>query len=252
MARIALVSLVLLAGCDRLDAVEDLTAPVVAQGLYLGIDVPDGVDLAEADEFEYAALCTVFLAYVADPSELADSPVEGAHISFTSPANGTLQFRDEGEGKYTLDSTDGLQYVVGDRPVIRFTEEDDDGRLEVIAPEAPEIDLPSSSKRENPVRVDLSDYTFQNAVAAAYDVDRGKLTWDNLPESVDEIYEFTHSDGPIESLEIPSEAFLRQSTYVVGVAGMEVADPGTFEGVNTSLSALLAGRLALDLMIVTE
>ncbi|MDP2316097.1 MAG: hypothetical protein Q8P41_24585 [Pseudomonadota bacterium] len=253
LKRLAVI-LLFLPGCDRLDAVSDLADPVVAQGLFLGLDIPEAYAdaLSETEEFQYAALCNVFLAYVADPSELANAPVEGATLTFRSPANGSLEFRDEGGGKYVLDSSDGLVYEVGDTPIISFTVDGADARLEVLAPEAPVVELPGSLKRENPLEVDLSAYEYQNAVAAAYDVDRGRMTWDNLPVAVDEVYTFTHTEEPISILEIPSEAFLRKSTYVVGVAGMQVADPLSFEGVNTSVSAFLAGRLAVGLLAVTE
>jgi hypothetical protein len=241
-----------LVACDRLDAVESLADPMVAQGLYLGLDVPDGVDLSGADGFALSALCNVFLAYVSDPSELADSPVEGAELTFRSPANGILQFREEGGGKYTLDATDGLVYEVGDTPVVSFTNDDQEARLEVLAPEAPDVDLDSSIEREHGLQVDLSGAEYQNVIAAAYDFDRSKLTWDNLPTAVDEVYDFTHTDAPVEEVDIPSDAFLRQGTYIVGVAGMKIADPVTFVGVNATLSAFIAGRLEPSLLAVTE
>jgi hypothetical protein len=246
------VTLLLFPGCARLDAVNGLADPVVAQGMYLGIDVPDGVDLSDADGLQYSALCNVFLAYVADPSELADAPVEGAKLTFKSPANGLLRFREEGGGKYTLDSTDGLVYEVGDTPIVSFTMDEAEAKLEVLAPEAPEVDLPASVDREDPLDVDLSGYDYQNVVAASYDLTHGKLTWDNLPTAVDEVYDFTHTDTPIERVEIPGDAFLRKGAYVVGVAGMQVADPVSFEGVNTTLSAFIAGRLGLGLVSVNE
>lgn len=244
----------LLVGCDRLAAVDELTDPVVAQGLYLGLDVPDAYqdDLAGAEGFEYAALCNVFLAFVANPSELADAPVEGATIHLRSPANGTLTFRDEGGGKYTLDSSDGLVYEVGEEPVITFEHEGRESRLTVLAPEAPAVALSGTMPRESAMEVDLSDYTFRNAVAAAYDLDRSKLTWDNLPTEVDEVYEFTRREEPIEEIELPAEAFMRKGNYVVGVAGMKVAESDALEGVNTSLSSFVAGRLTVGLVVVTE
>ncbi|MFN7143299.1 MAG: hypothetical protein ACK4YP_05950 [Myxococcota bacterium] len=256
-----LPALALLAACGRLDAVEDLADPVVAQGIYLGLDVPESFqdDLAEAEGFEYAALCNVFLAYLSDPSELANAPVEGATIKLRSPANGTLTFREAEDtdgnvvpGKYTLDSTDGLVYEAGDAPVISFEQDGEEARLQVSAPEAPEVETPGVVEREETVVVDLSAYDYQNAVAASYDLDRSTLRWTNLPESVDDTYAFTHDEGPIDSILMPGEAFLRKGPHVVGVAGMEIADPNSFSGVNTTLSAFLAGRLTVRLVSVTE
>ncbi len=248
--------LLLLVGCERLEVVDSLTDPVVAQGIFLGVEVPAiyQEDLADAEGFPYAAVCNLFLASVSDPNDLAEAPVTGARLRLRSEANGTLEFREveEEPGKYTLDSTDGLVYEPGDEPVITFTQDDDEARLEVRLPEAPSIDVPGSVDREGSMDVDLSDYRFANAVGASYDLDRSKLWWDNLPDGVDQVYEFTHAEGPVDELVLPAEAFPRIGTYVVGVAGMEIADPVEFEGVNTTISAFVAGQLSIRLTSVTE
>jgi hypothetical protein len=246
----------LLVGCDRLqeaeNAVEGSVSPVVAQGILLGLEVPEGVDLSDADKLAYSAFCEVFLAEVTDASDITDAPLEGGLVELRSDANGPLRFEDAGDGEYTLDSTGGLVYEAGDRVSIALTVGESEGRLVVDAPNAPEIDVPSEVARMTGMVLDFSDYEFENGVAAAYDLTRGKMTWDNLPDGVDETYEFTHPEGTLEQLEIPSDAFLRKGSYVVGVAGMEIADVGEFEGVNTQLSAFMAGRAALHLVQVTE
>ncbi len=239
-------------GCDRLTAVGGLADPIVAQGVYLGVDAPAGVDLSGADGLDQAALCNVFLAYVADPSELVNAPVEGAVLSLRSDANGTLEFREEEGGKYTLDSSDGLVYEVGDEPSISFTLEEQASRMEVLAPEAPEVHVPATSDIHEAVEVELIGDSYQNVIAAVYDIDRGKLTWDNLPDAVDQVYEFTHTETPLQTLEIPGDAFLRKGLYAVGVAGMKVADPADFEGVNLTLSAFIAGRITPRFLSVSS
>jgi hypothetical protein len=248
--------LVLLAGCERLqnagETVEGSVSPVVAQGLFLGLEVPEGVDLSDADELAYSALCEVFLAEVTDADDLADAPIEGGDIAFRSESTGGLAFVDEGEGKYTLDSTAGLVYEVGERASIALTVGETEGRLVVEAPDAPDVEVPDEVTMMTGMEIDLSDYAFENAIAAAYDLTRGKMTWDNLPDGVDETYTFTHPEGTVDRVEVPSDAFLRKGTYVVGVAGMEIADASEFEGVNTQLSAFMAGRIALHLVQVVE
>ena len=250
-----LVPLVLLSACDRLEAageaMTEATSPVVVQGMLLGLDAPEGVDLSDSGELAFTSLCEVFLAYVADPTELAESPAEGAGIRFKSPVNGSLLFGEAGDGKYALDSDDGLVYSPGDDAIITVTLEGEQGRLAVTAPEAPDLDLPTQIVRESTLEVQL-EREYDGVVAAVYDLDRGRVTWENLPSGVDEVYEFTHADEGTDRIHIPPDAFSRQGTYVVGVAGMEVADPGSFEGVNTQLSAFTTGRLAVRLLVVTE
>lgn len=233
-----------LVGCDRLQRIADLADPVVAQGLFLGLEVPDGLpDLGDVEGFQYAAACTVFLGYFGDPSEITEAPVEGAELQLRSPANGRMVFRDEGEGKYMLDSSDGLVYSPGDALVISFEVDGVEARLDVVAPEPAELELPEVVEPETAVDVDLSDYDFEGALAASYDLGRGRLAWDNLPLSVEEVYDFTHAEGEIDAFELPPEALLRQGTYIVGVAGMQITDPQDFTGVNTSLSAFSAGQI---------
>lgn len=250
------VPLLLLVGCDRLKVVDELTDPVVAQGICMGVEIPEAYadELEGSEDFPYAAVCNVFLAAVSDPSELEDAPVTGANIRLLSEASGALTFREveDSPGKYTVDSSDGLRYTAGDELVVTFEHGGDDGRLSVRLPEAPVYDFPGSISREEAVRVDLSRYAFANAVGAAYDLDRSKLWWDNLPEAVDETYAFTNAEGPVEALVIPGEAFPRVGAYVVGVAGVAIADPVGFEGVNTTLSAFVAGRLALRATVVGD
>lgn len=243
--------LLFLFGCDRLQRIADLADPVVAQGLFLGLEVPDGLpDLGDVEGFQYAAACTVFLAYFGDPSEITEAPVEGAEIQLKSPANGRMTFREEGEGKYTLDSSDGLVYEPGDVLVITFEVDGVEAQLEVVAPEPAELELPEVVAPETAVEVDLSDYDYEGALAASYDLGRGRLAWDNLPVSVEEVYDFTHSEGQIETFELPPEALLRQGTYIVGVAGMQISDPEAFTGVNTSLSAFSAGQVVPSFVAV--
>ena len=248
--------LLLLVGCDRLGVVDSLTDPVVAQGIFVGVDVPAiyAEELANAEGFPYTAVCNVFLASVSDPSALAEAPVAGATLRLRSSANGSLTFREvtDEPGKYTLDATDGLVYEPGDDVIVSFEHEGSEARLAVLAPEAPSIEVPGAVDRDSAVDVDLSDYRYDNAVGATYDLDRSRLWWDNLPASVDDVYAFTHAEGPVDGIELPREAFPRVGTYVVGVAGMEVADPVGFEGVNTTLSAFVAGRLSVRVTAVTD
>lgn len=245
------VLVLVLSGCERLEGIEESASPLVAQGLFLGVDIPAGVDVSGSEELSQAALCEVFLAQVEDPSQLAEAPMEGAEMTMVSPSSGALTFQEEGEGKYTVDSTSGLIYEPGDAVTVTFvTPDGEEGRMQVAAPQAPEIELPTLIQTFDAVQVDLSDYTYQNVVAAAYDVERETISWDNLPSGVEEIYAYTHTEEPVRVLEIPGDAFRRKGMYVVGVAGMEVAEAESFEGVNTTLSAFMAGQLALALVVV--
>ena len=239
-------------GCGRLDDVTNLTSPAVAQGIFVGLDLPEGVDISGSDLLQYSAACSVFLAYIADPSELADSPVEGARIDFKSRENGNYPLTEQAPGKYLVTAENGLVYKSDDEAVITTTIDGSDVRMKVQTTGAPDVDIPETLHPEEGFTVDLSGQGYDNVLVAVYDVGRSKLTYDNLPLDVLETYNYTHADG-VETLEVPgTEAFMRQGNYVVGVAGMRSADPTTFEGVSQTLSGFMAGQFTLGFVVVKD
>lgn len=236
--------------CARLESTDALVSPVVAQGLYLGLDLPEGIDFEGTDILAYSAACTVFLAYVSDPAQLADSPVEGADVAFRSEENGRLGLTEAGEGKYLVTAAEGLVYEPDDASTVALDVAGETSRIEVNPPSAPEFSFPATVSKDEPYTVDLTGQGYDNVLAAVYDVGRNKLTWSNLPEGVEDTYSFTHPVERIEVLEVPGEAFPGHGSFVVGVAGMRLADPDEFENVNTTLSAFMAGQLSVDFTII--
>lgn len=246
--------LALLVGCDRLEAasnvVDGLGDTTVAQGIFLGADIPALVQLPEDADF-YTAFCKVFLAEVQDASQLADSPVSGADVRFTSAATGRLALDEEGPGEYRVYSYDGLSYEPGQAANVSFEVGGESGHLRVQAPEAPGFTVPDRHTAHDDLLVPVTEGEFPHMVAAVYDVDHDILTWDSLPDDVEEAYELnTADDEVVTEVRIPGDAFLRGSTYLVGLAGLQVADPDEFEGVNRALSTFAAGQLGLRLLSV--
>lgn len=247
----------LLLACKRFEVADDLTSPVVMQGLFLGMNLPDGVQLGSGNEedegaFAFTAVCEVFVAYLTGKDSLVDSPVAGAALEFEADAIGkNLQFVESEPGKYGVDSTDGLVYEPGDRAKVWADVEGGMNRVMVTTPDAPDYSIPASVPQFTDVEIDLSDYDYDNMIVGAYNLDLGKIMWDNLPTAFGDVYDFTHPNKPIEAVTIPGdEAFYRRGTYIIGVAGMDIAPVEGFEGVNTTLSAFMAGRISLRFMTV--
>lgn len=250
-----MVTLLVLVGCDRLDAagevVDGLGDTTVAQGILLGADLPPFVELPDDADF-YTAMSKVFLAEVTDASDMADSPVSGARVKYTSPATGGLSFSESGPGEYRLYSYDGLEYEPGQVATVLFDVGGEPGSVRVTTPSAPEFEVPESHPAQSPLRLKLPDSEFAHLVAAVYDIDHDILTWDNLPADVEEAFELNaESTEVLTELTIPGDAFLRKSNYLVGVAGLEVGDTEEFEGVNRSLSTFAAGQLGLRTLVVS-
>lgn len=255
MRTLPLLSLVCLplTGCGRigtvLDVIDELVSPTVADGLYVGVELPDGVDFGFSDDFAVSA-CEVFLASVDDPAAFDDAPVEGAKLKFRSDENSGVTFDEQGEGKYRATSMTGLRYVPNDLAMVDFEGDGGSGTISVLPPDAPDATVPGTATANKGFEVE-TDVAYENLLVAVYNVDDGTITYSNLPESVEDIYAYTHPEGPISTLDVPGEAIARKGTYVVGVAGMELADPDDFESVNVSLSAFMAGRFEVHLMSVS-
>jgi hypothetical protein len=124
--------------------------------------------------------------------------------------------------------------------------------MAVEPPDAPDSEVPSYLSPRTPYVVDLSDQDYDNLIVAVYDINRSKLTWDNLPETVEDTYTFTHAPERVTTQEIPGDAFPGEGSFLVGVAGMELADPNSFSGINQTLSAFMAGRFSLHYVLTRE
>lgn len=252
--------LLTLLACQRLENADALTKPVVMQGLFLGMDLPEGVNLGGGDKdngaFAYTAACQVFLAYLSGTGALQDSPVEGADVAFSGVSlRKDLPVQEQEDGKYLLTSVDGLEYVPEERVELAADVEGAANLIGGRTPEAPQWSISTTIKAERDVDVDLTGGGYDNLIVgvAAFDPIKltGKLTWDNLPTAFEDVYAFTHPSRPVELATIDGrEAFPEPGYYVVGVAGMEIAPAKGFEGVNATLSAFMAGQLSLQLITV--
>jgi hypothetical protein len=246
-----------LAGCDKLieiqDTVEGITERFVVEGIYLGVEQPDDVDLSET-AFAGARL-TAFLADASQISEIEQAPIESTALILMSPGNGgSVPMVDAGGGKYELTRDDGLEYVSGEEISLTSTYGDMDRSISVDVPPAAALDIDPEHSTGTPMAVDLSGQGFDAALAVVIDVETGEVTWSNEPGDISALYDMTHPDGIVLGgsettsddtlvIEIPAKAFPNESYYIVGVAGMVVSDPGTFENVNTALSTVMAGKL---------
>lgn len=246
---LVLVAAVVAPGCDRIRATEDLAGPVVAQGLYLGLELPDGMTVDGGDLLSYTAACTVFLAYLSDPNAIEDSPLEGAGVEFRSAANAPLDLADEGDGRYLVTAAEGLVYSPDDTALLNFDVDGGTARMSVEAPDAPSVDVASYMTPRQSFTVDISGQGYDNIIVAVYDIQKSKLTWDNLPTTLGETYAYTHLDEPAEVITVPGDALPGEGSFLVGVAGMRLADTEGFDGINESLSAFMAGQFALRYVI---
>ena len=236
------------------ELIEGYGDTTVVQGLFLGADIPDSITIPPESGI-YTAACKMFLAEVADPDAFEGAPLAGAELLFTSDSTRLLDFEEDEEepGKYLVTSLEGLRYEVGDEAVVKFETGGEEGEVRVKAPAAPDVEVPLNHTAQEDMRIQVNSDEFTNIVAAAYDIDHGLLTWDNLPDDVSSAYELNQDgvDEPVSSIVIPGEAFKRPARFVVAVGGLVVADPDGFVGANTALSTFAAAQMSMHLVFVT-
>ncbi|MFH1465344.1 MAG: hypothetical protein ABIO70_13235 [Pseudomonadota bacterium] len=248
MRRFLLLSLLPLAACGKIEEIQDvidgLTNPLVAEALLLGVIPPESdlLDL-EGTPFEDGTALKVFLADASSIDDLEQSPLDGAVVTVKSAGNGTLELDAGGGGVYSLNGAQGLEYEAGQDFILTASLSDVDHRVTVTAPHAPDLDLDEQHPVGEPLLIDLSEYEFDNVLVAVFDAQSGEVSYTNRPETIVELYDYTHGEGTVDRHEIPGSAFPRASVYAVGVAGMRNAVEDDYDSMNTALSSCLMGQM---------
>ena len=280
------LSLSMFIGCEKLKEqlndvqtqFEDITNTFVAAGTILGVEEPDFNDFIEEelcldpeslpiDEsmYEQGNQALVFLAQAELSANINDSqPVLGASISIDS-ANGNISnvMMEEGEidGQYSAGADQGLNYT---NDIVTFTIDSGASELHTLSVDAPPAATLESIPRESPentaITVDLTGQGFHSALMMVINVETGEMSYDNLPQEVEEMYALAHPQGSllgeetpeIESVELPATAFPEQGLYAVGVAGLRAAGSDDMDNINLLLSGMIAGKFAFTPVCVPD
>jgi hypothetical protein len=247
-----MLPLVLLAmsGCGLFRAVEELrdniqniTNPLIAQGVILDLEMPDDPLLAAAvsDAGLQAGLtATVFVTEGLTVDDL-DQALNNAKVSIEG-----VRATQGDAGVFSIWPLDGLNYQVGARWVLDVVRTDSasEGSMAITLPAAAPVVIPSEHVPGKPMVLDFKGLGYDSVLAYVFDVD-GRTTWTNQPESGLEVFDLTQSTEAVKSLEIPGTAFPEDSIYAVAVAGMLHSDGTGIEGLNTLLSNLMAGQMQI-------
>lgn len=246
----------LLFACEQIkdikDTVEGLTNPLVVEAFYLGVEPPEvgsGIDLSSTT-FASGSSLQVFLADAADAGELEEAPVAGAIVELVSAANGgKVPLQDKGDGSYFAnESEDGIVYAT-ESVSVTTNLDDKDRVIGVQAPPMAEVDIAETHAAGQPMMVDISDQDFDGLLVFVMASDSPEPRFTNMPETIEEIYEFTHGSAELR-VEVPASAFPSAGLYIVGVAGTRNSSTDEMEEVNTALSAFVAGKARFHAVVV--
>ncbi len=280
------LTLSMFTGCDKLkdqlkdiqDEYSDITNTFVAAGTILGVEEPDFNDFMQEElcidpetlpidssMYEQGNQALVFLAQAELSADINDSqPVTGAEISISSD-NGDISgvMMEEGEvpGQYSAGAEQGLEYS---NSIVTFTIDsgaEEAHTLSVDAPPAASMDsIPRENDVENPVTVDLVGQGFHSALMMVINVETGEMSYDNLPQEVEEMYYLAHPEGAllgeetpeVDSVELPGSAFPESGLYAVGVAGLRAAGSDDMDNINLLLSGMIGGKFAFTPVCVPD
>lgn len=222
----------------------DLANPLVTQSMVLGTVPPASGDIEIPAEYREGTTATVFLADAKEVTDLDNAPIADASVVIEGTAVPAL-----GDGTYILEPgnlsyADNAEWNI----VIDINGEAATGTFEL--PPAVPSQVPSNHQANTKLTLDFAGYGYDSVLVVVID-QNGDLVYDNRPNDIKELYEFTRG-GPIELFDIEAEAFPAGGAYLVGIAGMtRSGGKEALEDMNTALSSLLAGKMTFSPIAVT-
>jgi len=225
------------------DQIDGITSPLVAEGLVLGVAQPldDRIDLSELG-YDPGANATVFLADASDPSELDEALVSGATVT-ASTGDSMAELPERESGVYVTDPLSGLAYTPGRTLTITAELDDRDGTGSLELTEGAGIGAVEDHTAGAALEIDVTGKGYTASLVTVFDTVTGQLTYSNEPTTAQGIYELTRGTQELTIVTVPAEAFPGDSVYALGFAGLVHTGQDDFDGMNTVLSGIVAGRL---------
>ncbi len=246
-------SLLTLIACDAFDRARDtvdgLLNPVVAEGLVLGVEAPqgDGLDqLLGGSSFQPGTTVSLFLADAQEVGELEQAPIRGAEVVLQAGGE-PVPVPEVGEGTYALTPESGVAYVPEATWTLEVSRTEGDEVQRSIATLAlpPDHDfadqIPTQIQPLTPITIDFTGLGYDSALVVVLDQDG--VAYSNEPTTIREFYEFTHGNGELGTFEIPAETFPADQLFLVGVAGLTHTRAADLDGMNTALSTVMMGKM---------
>jgi hypothetical protein len=227
------------------DAVSALADPLVAQAVVLGFEDPEAKELqilVDAGILTPGVTVNVYAANAANAANIANAPLNGARVVLETEDDAYGAPR-VGEGSYTIDPTDQIEYVDEEEWTIWI----DAGRekaswIDVILPPAADLGLPRRHGEGNDLEIDLTGQGYNSAVVWVYD-DRGLPTWANYPENITEVYNQSLATAPLDLLTIPGSAFPDVGMYTISFGAMVHNSDAQLSDLNKLLSRGMSGKV---------
>lgn len=244
-------------GCSALEDVQGYFQSLVTETVALGVAEPTApeLDLSQVPALPQRGSVASFLADATSVNDLSNALVSGVEARFRVGQTGAITLVEESDGTYR--APDGFTYTEGEIAYLTFEDADAFARTEVALPRPADLSAVSTTHEAGqPLALDFTDREYYAVIVLVADVGTGELTFvspdwigsvlgDGALDGsmIRDLYDFTHADEPVQRLEVPGTAFAAESLYALGVAGMLVAEPESYEELNTALSSFMAGQM---------
>lgn len=250
-----------LGGCgvidDVQDAIDELTHPVLVEGVVTSIAVPEVREVAAIlDQSDYAVgLEAEFWVGEAHlNSEVESVGVNDAEVTLC--AEHALDLISYGDGGYGVDPETHLSYEPGAEWNLQVEVPGAEavGRIPFVLPDSLDLAWPQIHALGEPLELDLEGAEEGYDALILVVLDRtGQVVWSNHPEdlSPEDAYDFARG-GLEPSVTLPPEAFPESGPHLVGWAAMRTNEPARARAVNPVLSIVMVGEFQFALVRVRD
>jgi hypothetical protein len=217
--------------------VDLLENPVTMQGIYVGLDVPLGLDTAGTD-LESGAQAQ---AWVQETSTDGVNTANGSKVSLVSDRAGSVKLA-EGEGYWGADGLDGLEYVEEDDVRLIVDVGGSRSSIRMSTPLGAVVDIPENHSAGTSIRVDMTDQDFDNGGVVVANLLTGEEVW----RSEYDVQEPVDPDNLL--IDVDGAVFAPDQLYAVGVLGLVASEEEDLQDLNKIGSGMLSGLMVMHVV----
>lgn len=219
------------------DAVDLLENPVTMQGIYVGLDVPLGVD-TQGTDLEGGAQAQ---AWVQRTSTDGVETASGSKVSLVSDRAGSVKLSEE-EGYWFANGLDGLDYVEEDDIRLIVDLGGERSSIGMSTPLGAVVNIPENHTAGTGIRVDMVDQGFDNGGVVVANLISGEEVW----RSEYDVQVPVDPDNLL--IDVDGEVFLPDQLYAVGVLGLTASTEDDLQDLNKIGSGMLTGIMVVHLV----
>ena len=219
------------------EAVDLLENPVTMQGIYVGLEVPLGLDTA-GTALESGAQAQ---AWVQETSTDGVKTAVGSKVSLVSDRAGSVKLAEE-EGYWSANGLDGLEYVEDDDVQLIVDVGGARSSIRMSTPYGAIVDIPENHTAGVSIRVDMTDQDFDNGGVLVANLLTGEEVW----RSEYDVQEPIDPDNLL--VDIDGAVFGPDQLYAVGVLGLVASEEDELRDLNKIGSGMLSGVMVMSLV----